>query len=136
MRLRLLERIRAAERGDFRKGGEAEALIASLERHLSLILNTHQGTSMTVPDFGMPDFVSIMGSSDLDNIRELTKVLADVITRYEPRVQDVKVNFNQASKEAGMLDFSLTCSLLLSGVKREVFFDTVIAPDGSIKIKK
>jgi type VI secretion system protein len=136
MRLRLLERLRAAERGESRRGKEVEALTASLEKHLGLILNTHQGVSLSAPDFGMPDFVSIMGNSDLDNIRDLTRVITEVITKYEPRVYDVAVNFNQGGKDSGILDFSLSCSLVINEVKREIFFNTLITPDGSVKVKK
>jgi type VI secretion system protein len=136
MRLRLLERLRAAEMGETRKQREVETITASLEKHLSLILNTHQGSSMSAPDFGMPDFASIMGNSDLDNIRDLTRILGEVIAKYEPRVSNVVVNFNQGSKDSGILDFSLNCTLMLNGVKRDLFFMTMITPDGSVKVKK
>jgi type VI secretion system protein len=136
MRLRLLERLRAAERGETRKAQEADALIASLEKHLAVILNTHQGTSLSAPDFGMPDFVSIMGNSDLDNIRELTRVISEVIAKYEPRITDVQLDFKPSSKDRGILDFSLNCALDLHGVKRELFFQTEITQDGSVKVRK
>ncbi|MDR2339352.1 MAG: type VI secretion system baseplate subunit TssE [Deltaproteobacteria bacterium] len=136
MRLRLLERLRAVERGEARSGNEMEALTASLEKHLVFILNTHQGTSQSAPDFGMPDFVSIMGNSDLDNIRELTQIITDVIEKYEPRIGNVEVGFNQSTKDTGVLDFTLNCSMIVNGVRRDLFFNTLITPDGSVRVRK
>ncbi|MDR2200148.1 MAG: type VI secretion system baseplate subunit TssE [Deltaproteobacteria bacterium] len=136
MRLRLLERLKAAERGESLKAASAEELTLSLEKHLSLILNTHQGTSRSAPDFGMPDFASVMGSSDLDNIRELAGVIAQVIAKYEPRISNVEVTYNQGNKESGILDFSLSCSMMINDIKRELLFNTIIAPDGSVRIRR
>jgi type VI secretion system protein len=136
MRPRLLERLKAAERNLARRGSEADALADSIERHLSLILNTHQGMSQSAPDFGIPDLASIMGNSDLDNIQGLGRVIADVVAKYEPRVTDVSVGFNRAAKEGGILNFTLNCSLVANGVRRELFFNTLITPDGNVKMTK
>lgn len=136
MRLRLFERIRAAKPGAPAPADNAEALIASIERHLELILNTHQGGSASAPDFGMPDFVSLAGDTGLDSLRELSRVLTEVVRRYEPRLRNPVVTNSAASQETGVLEFSLSGVIELRGESRGLFFSTSINPDGKIVVTK
>ncbi|MDR1039580.1 MAG: type VI secretion system baseplate subunit TssE [Deltaproteobacteria bacterium] len=136
MRLRLLERIRAAS-GARRLGrSKSDDLMESLEKYLSLILNTRQGSSMSAPDFGMPDFVSLMGRGDLDGIRELSRVLTEVVHEYEPRISEAEVVYSPGREESGVLEFSLSGSIEIENQKQSIFFQTSINPDGAVNVKK
>ncbi|MDR2354194.1 MAG: type VI secretion system baseplate subunit TssE [Deltaproteobacteria bacterium] len=135
MRLRLLERIREATRGTATRLSRREALVASLEKHLKLILNTRQGTSQSIPDFGMPDYQSLMGQGDLDGLRKLSHILTEVIRKYEPRLKGVEVTHVPGHLESGILEFSLAGEFFIGKDKQSVFFQTTINPDGVVHIK-
>jgi type VI secretion system lysozyme-like protein len=136
LRPRLLERIRAAKPDAPKTAENTDALIASIERHLELILNTHQGSSASAPDFGMPDFVSLAGETGLDSLRELSSVLTEVVRRYEPRLTNPVVTHSAASQETGVLEFSLSGVIEFRDESRGLFFSTSINPDGRIVVTK
>ncbi|MDR2612992.1 MAG: type VI secretion system baseplate subunit TssE [Deltaproteobacteria bacterium] len=136
MRLRLLERVRAAVGGKKRGRSKSDDLLGSLERHLALILNTRQGSAKTVPDYGMPDFVSLMGRGDLDGIRELSLALTEVVQKYEPRIHGATVSYSPGREESGVLEFSLSGSVEIENQKQNIFFQTSVNPDGAVDVKK
>jgi type VI secretion system protein len=136
LRLRLLERLRNARQNKGSPDYNSEDLIASIERHLDIILNTHQGSAAAAPDFGMPDFVSLASQSDLDSLRELTRVLTEVIRKYEPRLQNPQISYLASKEESGVLDFSLSGIIELNNERRNLFFSTFINPDGRIVVTK
>jgi type VI secretion system protein len=135
MRLTFLERIRQALAGGG-KETRREDFINSLERSLSLILNTHQGSSKSAPDFGMPDFISLLGKGDADSLRELSRILTEVIRKYEPRLSGATVSYVPGKESGGVLEFSLTASFTFNNRKESVFFQTSVIPDGSIIVRK
>jgi type VI secretion system protein len=136
MRLRLLERIRIATGARKRGKTRSDDLLGSLEHHLSLILNTRQGSSKSAPDYGMPDFVSIMGKGDLDSIRELSRVLTDVVREYEPRIAGATVTYSPGREDSGVLEFSLSGSIDIDNQRQNIFFQTAIEPDGAVNVYK
>jgi type VI secretion system protein len=136
MRLRLLERVRAAAGGAKPGGAKSDSLLASLQNHLALILNTRQGSSESAPDYGMPDFVSLMGRGDLDAIRDLTRVLNEVIRKYEPRISDPKVTYLAGREEPGVLEFSLSGSVEIESRRQEIVFQTSINPGGTVNVRR
>ncbi|MDR3203626.1 MAG: type VI secretion system baseplate subunit TssE [Deltaproteobacteria bacterium] len=137
VRLRLLERIRNASKfPNYIETNTGEALADSLQKHLALILNTHQGSSASAPDFGMPDFVNLSEQSDLDSLRELSKILTQVISKYEPRLKNSLVIYSESNLETGVLEFSLTGYVEINEEKRNLFFSANINPDGKIDVRK
>ncbi|MDR1079395.1 MAG: type VI secretion system baseplate subunit TssE [Deltaproteobacteria bacterium] len=136
MRLRLLERIRAASAPGRKGRSKSDELLESLEKHLKLMLNTRQGSSRSAPDYGMPDFVSLMGRGDLDAIRELSRVLTDVVREFEPRIAGASVTYNPGREETGVLEFSLSGSVEIDSQRRDIFFQTSINPDGAVNVRK
>jgi type VI secretion system protein len=136
VRLRLLERVRAAASGRRRGRSKSDDLLNSLERHLSLILNTRQGSSKSSPDYGMPDFISLMGRGDLEAVRELARVLTEVVRKYEPRITDPQVRHIPGREETGVLEFSLSGTVEIESQKQSIFFQTSINPDGAVNVRK
>ncbi|MDR3135769.1 MAG: type VI secretion system baseplate subunit TssE [Deltaproteobacteria bacterium] len=137
VRLRLLERIRFAHHGlnalDY---NNSDALVDSLAKHLSLILNTHQGSSVSAPDYGIPDFASLTSLTDLESVRELARILTEVVRKYEPRLKNAVVTHSAGNQETGVLEFSLNGQVELNDEVRNIFFATAITPDGKITVNK
>jgi type VI secretion system lysozyme-like protein len=130
-----MERIRAASEGlAANKSPTREELTRSLERHLGLILNTHQGSSESAKDYGMPDFISLSGRSDLDGIREVAKTLSQVIGKYEPRLKSAKVTHVPAQEENGILEFAISATADFDREIRNLYFSTSISPDGKVTV--
>jgi type VI secretion system protein len=136
MRLRLLERIRAAAGGKPQGTSKSDDLLGSLQKHLALILNTRQGSARSAPDYGMPDFVNLMSRGDQDGIRVLARALTQVVQTYEPRIRGASVSYVPGNEESGVLDFSLSGSIEIENQRQNIFFQTSINPDGEVHVRK
>jgi predicted component of type VI protein secretion system len=84
----------------------------------------------------MPDFISIMGQGDLDGIRELTRIINEVIRKYEPRLISPVVSHVPGPSENGILEFSLSGSIEIGRARHNIFFQTSIRPDGAVNVHK
>lgn len=132
---RLLERLRAMDQHpDWRGESDPRTAIASVIDHLIKILNTRQGSAPTAPDLGMPDFTSIAGSLNADSLPEMEQTLTRVITKYEPRLTSVKVDFEPQPDKPFMVTFKLAAKVRLQEQEVPVVFETVLDSDGHITI--
>ncbi|MEW9809082.1 MAG: type VI secretion system baseplate subunit TssE [Candidatus Symbiodolus clandestinus] len=131
---RLLERIRLSESGWQPSGSDEARFIASIARYLALMLNTQQGDAQTVQDFGMPDLNHVRFGEGLDDLRGLEQVIAERILKYEPRVQQVQVNFVPQEADPLSLMFRITLQLTYQQQVMPVVFETILDSDGRISI--
>lgn len=65
-------------------------LTRSIVEHLAVMLNTRAGDSVTVPDFGLPDFTDVVHEFP-DGIQAIQQGIRAVILKYEPRLGNVSV---------------------------------------------
>ncbi len=132
---RLLERLRALDQNpDWRGRSEPKAAIASILDHLGKLLNTRQGSTLISPDFGMPDFTGISGSLDTESLFHMEETLTKVITRFEPRLDQVKVSFDPAPDKPFLIPFKLRATITAENRRIPVVFETVLNPDGHISV--
>jgi type VI secretion system protein len=132
---RLLERLRAIDQHpEWRGESDPKTAIASVLSHLGRILNTHQGSALTAPDLGMPDFTSIAGSLSADSLPEMAETIAQVIVKYEPRLTDVKVEFETLPDRPFMIAFKLSAKLRVENHEMPVIFETMLDSDGHITV--
>lgn len=73
----------------FDKMSEDEKLRRSIVENLKKVLQTRQGSVLHLPDFGIPDIRQIYFEEG--TIDAVPKQIAETITKYEPRLTDVKV---------------------------------------------
>ena len=66
--------------------------IGDVVEHLKVLLNTRQGESLTVPDYGVIDFTDLVHAFPL-SISELQQAIRMTITTFEPRLRNVVVRF-------------------------------------------
>lgn len=133
---RLLERIRLMELDpDSREVADPTQVVNSILRYLRLILNTRQGSVEIAPDFGVPDFTAMVGSSGLDSVRDIESSINEVILKYEPRLQHVKIEFIPQEDSPLALQFKLQAQLMLEHRGMPVVFETILDPDGRITVK-
>ena len=133
---RLLERIRNIERNPGQRGAvDSVSTVQSVMNHLRRILNTRQGSALIAQDFGVPDFTNLGSTFGQDTIPDIQKAITDVILRYEPRMRRVAVTYvPMAGDELGVL-FKLEGSIDTETKSIPVVFETVIDPDGKVRVK-
>jgi type VI secretion system protein len=133
---RLLERIRDIERNPDRRGAvDSTSTVQSVMAHLRRILNTRQGTALIAEDFGVPDFTNLGSTFGQDTIPDIQKAITEVIRKYEPRLHRVDVTYQpQAGDELGVF-FKLEGSIDTESKSIPVVFETVIDPDGKVRLK-
>ncbi len=134
---RLLERIRAMESASENTDEFTPTqLLESILNHLSSVFNTRQESAIIGEEFGIPDFSSLNSSFDADEISTIETSLLNVVTRYEKRIKNAKVNFVPDPKEPLKMQFALSGELVHQGSALPIVFETVLTPTGRITIKQ
>jgi type VI secretion system protein len=135
----LIERLLLGRRGYApSRQADSAALLASVMRNLNRIFNTNQGSSMARPDYGIPDFNTIIAHFP-DAVPWLTSILTDQISLFEPRLRSCKVRFvNDAELGPAQgviaLNFEITAELVLSD-NEVIRFETIFADDRKFYVK-
>lgn len=74
----------------FDQMSEDKKIRQSIIENLTMILQTRKGSVLHLPDFGMPDIMQMYINSGY-SFEPLKKHIREVITKYEPRVTNVRV---------------------------------------------
>jgi len=120
---------------DRREVTEPVQIVNSVLGHLRMILNTRQGSAQIAPDYGVPDFTAMVGTSGLDSVRDIEASMTEVILKYEPRLQSVKVEFSPQEDSLLSLQFKLEARLSVEDREMPVVFETILDPDGRISVR-
>lgn len=132
---RLLERLRAIEQDpDWRGGSDLQLAVRSVLDHLVKVLNTRQGSAPIAADYGVPDFTSLASAYSSDALPEMEAAIAQVISKYEPRLVGAKINFDPKPEYPFMLAFKLSARVRVEDREQPVVFETVLNPDGQITV--
>lgn len=122
----LLERLRLDDTGERSSTTDhIEGRILSIKRNLVHLLNSRQGGSSSTQDYGLNDLNDAsVGSSDM--LRIIGQNIRSVITKFEPRVHDVQVNFDQSSLGGLELGFSISAKTTIKHRDEQVTIDLVL----------
>jgi type VI secretion system protein len=134
-KVRLLERMRDAEAG--RPGPyQDSAVLSSIGGYLAKLLNTHQGSVLQDPSYGIPDINLLTSSFGLEQKRDLEEILSRVITGYEPRLKNVEVTYMPDDSRPLIISFRISGEL--SGVRagQPVLFETRIIAGNRIEVQR
>jgi len=121
-----------ASRADSFAGVDLTQLKAQVARDLERLLNTRRShgddvfrsfplASVSIFNFGIPDFSDKSLSSGLDRDR-ICLAMAQAIERHEQRLRDVVVTLRHAQTEVHRLAFDIRAILKVSGFKDAVTF--------------
>lgn len=131
----LLERIDHAEEESIRQlTPDTDKLVESVLQHLQDMFNTRQGSALTSPEYGSPDF-NDMVSRFPDAIMEIRKVLLNNVKDYEPRLKHIRVRHIPDSDNPLSLQFEIQAQLNLSNSRSAVAFTTIMGDSGRIKVR-
>jgi len=132
---RLLKRIGLFKKQEPRKIKEdSKKVIESIIEHLQKILNTKQGSVPIAEDYGVPDFTNLVRSFP-ESMREMERAIRQTISKYEPRLQGIRIHFIESEEDILTLKFEIIAKLVTTSERVPVFFETIIDADGRVRIK-
>lgn len=103
--------------------------------HLSQMLNTRQGSSLTCPDYGLIE-VSEMLHDFPDAIGIVQRAIKNSIQQYEPRLKNVQVrHIKNETMGAMLLEFEITGQIHFPDGRRSgLRFSTSVDNSGNVKV--
>jgi type VI secretion system protein len=134
---RLLERFAYWEAGSKRTSlPQQEVLIESVTQYLRRILNARQGSVLIDPKFGVPDFTNV-GSGGLEqgSLNDISTEISRMISRYEPRISDVKVTIVKEESSALALNFNIHCNINLDNQVHAIRLQATVGGNGQVLVK-
>jgi type VI secretion system protein len=130
----LLDRLRDPHSGTARRAGEdLGAIEESIKRHLQRMLNSRQGCSLSVPDYGTPDISEVVRGSP-EVIGRMEESIRRSIELYEPRLADASVRFVGSEDQALVLCFEVNARLVRTEQEASVSFTTKMVPEGRVDV--
>ncbi len=112
----------------------AGSMVEAVRDHLSLLLNTRQGTVGHLPDYGIPDLSSVYNGLPA-SLKMLSQAIKDTITSYEPRLQRVTVKLQETDFPVSHATFLISGEVIEEeGNAVKVRFQTKIADSGRTEL--
>ncbi|MFH1984869.1 MAG: type VI secretion system baseplate subunit TssE [Pseudomonadota bacterium] len=131
---RLLERICNLEaRAGERAGTDITRATRSIIMHLQRMLNTRQGGVPIDDDYGVPDLTNYPGDNLVETGKNIAATIRDFITRYEPRLDKVRISFQTQDEDVLALRFRLEGDLLREN-KTPIVLETLVDSTGKISV--
>lgn len=127
------------------QAAKVERLRREVLTHVEWILNARCCISHTLEGsddllrgslagYGLPDISTIRAGDPRDRER-LEKTLAEVIERFEPRLKDVRVEFNaDRDATASTLHYRVSAVIKVKPVAQPIQFDTVLDLGGKATV--
>ncbi|MGC6031608.1 type VI secretion system baseplate subunit TssE [Enterobacter kobei] len=109
---------------------EENQYIMSVLDNLQRILNSRAGSLAHLPDYGLPDMTLILQGMP-GTVHELKTTLANVLLKYEPRIQDINVVILEQTRP-GELRYAIEAELHDGGLVR---FATEFMPEGKVLLR-
>jgi len=131
---RLLEHIQNVESNpDSRVERDISRKVRSIINHLQNMLNTRQGSVMIADDYGIPDITNTHGEGINEMTNRIENSLQKAIEKYEPRLNNVRVQLLSKKEDVLVLRFKLE-AVLVADNSTPVVLETVISPDGKVDV--
>jgi type VI secretion system protein len=110
---------------------EDQKLRTSVIENLRMVLSTRQGSVQHLPDFGMPDILQLYFNSG-NSVEPIKKEIRNVILKYEPRIEDVKVH--KAEFDPELMRISLRIISTIKDIQDKEIFLTEFSSTGWTKV--
>jgi type VI secretion system protein len=130
----LLDRLRDRGDGAVRSARENPNAVAdSVLEHLRRMLNTRQGISCTVPDYGIPDLTDMVHSFP-EAVDRMRRSIRSSIEKYEPRLKNVQVEHVPEEGDPFQLCFEIKGQIVTGAEKTPVAFHTTLDASGRARV--
>lgn len=104
--------------------------------HLQQMFNIRQGSCLSNPSYGLPDF------NDLDMkhgfsiaVKEVVKAIKENIEKHESGLRRVRVRFIKDDTSPLDLKFEIVGLLVVGGSSERIRFETRKSPSGILEVK-
>jgi type VI secretion system protein len=115
------------------RGDDLEAAVLD---HLQKLLNTRQGSALTVPDYGMVELSEMLHDfPDASGIMQ--RSIKNTIMKYEPRMKNVQVRAIESDDDQSKMYvyFEVTAQLVYpNGERQPIRFSTSVDESSNVKI--
>ncbi|UJJ31322.1 type VI secretion system baseplate subunit TssE [Halopseudomonas maritima] len=127
-----------------RLGGKVEArrtqsreasVSASIANHLARLLSTRAGSVQMLPDYGLPE-LNDMRLSLHDTRQQARAAIERFITRYEPRLQQVRVVSHSNGDDPLHLTFDIHARLNMAELQHPVRFCVQLDGQGQTQVEQ
>lgn len=109
-----------------------DRLKKSIVENLTLILKTPRGSIAHLPDFGLPDIRQIyFEKMSLDPVLPLIR---DTVTKYEPRLSNVKVEVPSGGFDRASFHVTLKISARIRGTRSKELLFTELSSGGLVRV--
>jgi len=108
-------------------------MIEDIRSHLNFLLLCRQGSHKHLPDYGLPDITQVYQNLP-DSINDFIKAIQTTITRYEPRLNDVTVQFKPETEEDCVISVQIL-GKLVSDCANDVQFRGLFTSGGGVNIR-
>jgi len=103
----LFQRLESGCESVYPIGSNQQSLIKSVKVNLQQMLNVREGSVVALPDYGMPDFNDLVYEFP-DAIYQLQVAIKRFLLKYEPRLDDVVVNYVPDSSQPLQLKYRVS----------------------------
>ncbi|BCQ28333.1 type VI secretion system baseplate subunit TssE (plasmid) [Caballeronia sp. NK8] len=132
---RLLERIASWGAGGARSNEtQVDVLVDSVMNHLGRLLNTRQGSVQIDPQFGVPDFTNLAGTTAMGSTREIEEEIRRMVLRYEPRIKSPRVTLNREETDVLSIRFALEGTLEVDDREIPLRISTTVGANGRVSV--
>ena len=111
---------------------DVEALMESVRRNLTRLLNSRHGMSEALPDYGLPALNDLtIGSGDY--VHRVEESIRVAVEKYEPRLRRVRVS-RVMDEERQTLSFRVDAVLISESGEHRVWYETVVTGAGEFEV--
>jgi len=128
----LLERLSGSDRSRSGLPG-AEAASASVMAQLARMLSTRAGSVQMLPDYGLPE-LNDMRLTLHDTRQQARAAIERFISRYEPRLREVRVSCLHDASDPLRLAFIINARLNLPELRQPVTFSVQLDGQGKAAV--
>lgn len=129
----LLDRLRMPEGEGRSARDQVEAVHDSILAHLQRLLNTRQGDSAALPEYGIPALTNLDYAG---RAREIRRQIERSIRAFEPRLEGVRVKYIEPDPlEPLQVRFEISGRVATTDEPVGIRFDTSVDASGGWKVR-
>ena len=115
--------------------GDPRFMIESIREHLQHMLNTRHNGSSSAPDYGLAALSELYQGHSTS--KQVEDEIRNSIEKYEPRLADVDVSFEQSKDTPWEIVFHILGTIVTDeDQKVPTVFRTVVDASGELKVNK
>ncbi|NUP11509.1 MAG: type VI secretion system baseplate subunit TssE [Polyangiaceae bacterium] len=117
---------------------KSEDTASAVIRHIKQMLTTRHGSSITVPDYGVPDVTHLLHDMT-EAIAVIQRSVKTSIQMYEPRLKNVQIRHVRNTNEVGQpaMMFEISGHLVLADGRRQPLrIGTTMDEHGNVEIQE